>query len=83
MDAVPVPTSESPPKTHTPQAHTQRSTSLDRTLEAGKGCDLSVTPEDPTAERTDRALTERLIELEREVCIYVCVCGPAVPKYFY
>lgn len=40
----------------------------DRSLEAGKGRDLSMIPDDATGE-TERLLRERLIGLEREVCI--------------
>uniref|UniRef100_A0A3Q3JM14 Uncharacterized protein n=1 Tax=Monopterus albus TaxID=43700 RepID=A0A3Q3JM14_MONAL len=53
-------------KTHVCQAHTQETSPLDQSPEAGKGYDLSVTHDYATGE-TERHLSERLIELEKEV----------------
>lgn len=62
--------SDSSDKTHICQTHAQETSHLDQSPEAGKGRDLSVTHDYATGE-TERQLSERLIELEKEVCICV------------
>lgn len=57
-------------KTHICQTHTQEASHLDQPPEAGKGHDLSVTHDCATGE-TERQLSERLTELEKEVCMCV------------
>lgn len=56
--------SDEPNKTNTSQ--TQGAPTVDQPRRDGEGHDLSVTPDDATAE-PERPLIERLIELEREV----------------
>ena len=58
------------------QTHTQETSHLDPSPAAGKGRDLSVTHDYATGE-AERQLSERLIELEREVCncLNIFLCG--------
>ncbi|XP_044061105.1 coiled-coil domain containing 88A isoform X2 [Siniperca chuatsi] len=63
--------SDSSNKTHICQTHTQEMTShLDQSPEAGRDCDLSMIP-DCAARETERQLSERLIELEKEKAVAV------------
>uniref|UniRef100_UPI0037E75812 coiled-coil domain containing 88A n=1 Tax=Semicossyphus pulcher TaxID=241346 RepID=UPI0037E75812 len=64
-DATPHSNSDSSNTTHISQAHTQETSHLDQSPEAGKGRDLCVTLEDTPGE-SERQLSERLIELENE-----------------
>ncbi|XP_027138958.1 coiled-coil domain containing 88A [Larimichthys crocea] len=57
-------------KTHICQTHTQEASHLDQPPEAGKGHDLSVTHDCATGE-TERQLSERLTELEKEKAVAV------------
>lgn len=57
-------------ETHICQMHTQETSHRDQSCEAGKGRDLSVTS-DYAAGETERELSERFKELEKEVCICV------------
>lgn len=64
-------------KSHTCQKQIQETSPLDQSPEAGKGHDLSMTHDYTTREK-ERQLSERLMELEKEVCIcvniqYFCV----------
>ncbi|XP_070693071.1 coiled-coil domain containing 88A [Pempheris klunzingeri] len=52
------------------QMHTRETSHLDQSLAAGKGCDLSVTHEYAMGE-TERQLSERLIELEKEKVVAI------------
>lgn len=61
-------------KTHICQTHTRETPHLDQSPEAGKGRDLSVTHDYATGE-AERQLSERLIELEKEVCICEYISG--------
>lgn len=52
----------------TSQTHTPDTSHLDQSVKAGKARNLSVTP-DAAAAETERQLSGRLMELEKEVCI--------------
>lgn len=60
--------SDSSNKTHICQTNTRETSHLDQSPDAGKGRDLSVTPGE-----SERQLSERLIELEKEVRICVWI----------
>lgn len=70
MDATSNSNSDSSNKAHICQTHTQEMSHLDPCPEAGKGRDFSMTHEYATGE-TERQLSERVIELQKEV--RVCV----------
>ncbi|KAG8003976.1 Girdin, partial [Nibea albiflora] len=70
MDATSNLNSDPSDKTHICQTHTQEASHLDQPPEAGKGHDLSVTHDYATGE-TERQLSERLIELEKEKAVAV------------
>ena len=70
MDAASNSNSDSSNKSHVCQTHTQETSHLDQSPAAGKGHDLSVTHDYASGE-AERQLSERLIELEKEVCICV------------
>lgn len=72
MDTMSNSNSHSTNKTHICESRTQVTSDLDQSSEAGKGRNLSMTHDYATGE-TERQLSERLIELEKEVCIYVCI----------
>ncbi|XP_042348731.1 coiled-coil domain containing 88A [Plectropomus leopardus] len=69
-DATSNSNSDSPNETQICEMHTQKASHLDQSPAAGKGRDLSVTHDDATGE-TERHLSERLIELEREKAVVV------------
>uniref|UniRef100_A0A8D3B6C6 Coiled-coil domain containing 88B n=1 Tax=Scophthalmus maximus TaxID=52904 RepID=A0A8D3B6C6_SCOMX len=58
--------SESSNKAHLCQTHTQETSRLDQSSEASEGLDLSTT-QDYAAGETERQMSERLTELEKEV----------------
>ncbi|XP_034067784.1 girdin isoform X1 [Gymnodraco acuticeps] len=62
--------SDSSSQMHNCQTHTQETSHLDQSPAAGKGRDLSTTREFATGE-TERQLSERLIELERERAVAI------------
>ncbi|XP_034399930.1 girdin isoform X2 [Cyclopterus lumpus] len=62
--------SDSSDKAHISQTHTQETLHLDQSPAAGKGRDLSLIHNYATGE-TERQLSERLIELEREKAVVV------------
>lgn len=64
--------SDSSDKALISQTHTQEMLHLDQSPAAGKGHDLSLIHNYATGE-TERQLGERLLELEREVRIYVSI----------
>uniref|UniRef100_A0A7N6AUY2 HOOK N-terminal domain-containing protein n=1 Tax=Anabas testudineus TaxID=64144 RepID=A0A7N6AUY2_ANATE len=66
MDAASNSNSDSTNKTHICESLTQVTSDLDQSSEAGKGHNLSVAHDYATGE-TERQLSERLIELEKEV----------------
>lgn len=75
VDATSNSNSDSSNKAHICQTHTQEMSHLDPSPEAGKGRDFSMTHEYATGE-TERQLSERVIELQKEVRVCVWTyCG--------
>lgn len=72
MDTASNSNSDSTNEIHICESHTQVTSDLDRSSEAGKGHNLSMTHDYTTAE-TERQLNERLTDLEKEVRICVCI----------
>ncbi|XP_033499925.2 coiled-coil domain containing 88A [Epinephelus lanceolatus] len=70
LDAMSNSNSDSSSKMHICQMQTQETSHLDQSPAAGKGHDLSVTHDYATGE-TERQLSDRLIELEREKAVAV------------
>lgn len=64
--------SDSTNKMHICQTQTQETSPLDQSPEASKGCNLSISHNYSTG-GTDRQLSERLSELEKEVCLCVWI----------
>lgn len=72
MDTASNSKSDSTNKIHICESHTQVTSRLDQSSEAGKDHNLPMT-HDYTAAETERQLNERLIELEREVRFCGCI----------
>lgn len=64
MDATSTSNSDPSNKSHVCETQIQETSPLDKPPEASKGCDLS-------SGEKERQLSERLIELEKEVCVCV------------
>ncbi|CAJ1058721.1 LOW QUALITY PROTEIN: girdin [Xyrichtys novacula] len=70
IDVMSYSNSDSSNATHTSPTHTKETSHLDQSSEAGKGHNLSVPHEDALGE-TERQLSERLTELEKEKAVAV------------
>lgn len=62
---------KSAPNSNSESTDKQDMSPLDQSPEAAKGCDLSTTRDHFMGE-AERHLSERVIELEKEVCIWMC-----------